>query len=157
VWLDIVSPDPVQFRHEILHGVGNGLEDDDQQDAVRTAIGWIAERLELGTTHAVAGAPDWIALFESPPTNVDEKLVALGEVLVHVADDARLGKRIPFPAGEAPWREHAFLATVEAEDETAAMALLHGAIAAGIALAALLSTLVRAAMSHYADFGHFTH
>jgi nitrite reductase/ring-hydroxylating ferredoxin subunit len=171
VWLDIVPPDPAVRRDEILQGVTKALDDADQQrlvreaarlfrlgadpvDAVRTAIAWIAERLEFGTTHALAGAPDWIGLFDSAQTDADQKLVALGEVLGHIADDARLSRPSPFPSGEAPWREAAFLAAVESEDEAAAMATLRGALAAGIAPGALLPALTTAALSHYADFGH---
>jgi len=171
VWLDIVAPDPDERRREILRGVLKALEDVDQQrlvrevarlmrlgadplDAVRAAVGWVAERLEFGTTHALAGAPDWIDLFDSATTGADEKLVALGEIVGHIADDARLGKPTPFPAGKASWSEPDFLAAIETEDEQAAIAMLRGALAAGIKPAALLPTLATAALSHYADFGH---
>jgi len=171
VWLDIVAPDPAERRGEILLGVVKALEAADQQrlvreaarlmrlgsdplDAVREAIGWVSERLEFGTTHALAGAPDWIGLFDGSATGTDEKLVALGEILGHIADDARLGKPSPFPSGEASWSEADFLAAIETEDEPAAVAMLRGALAAGIKPAALLPTLAVAALSHYADFGH---
>jgi len=171
VWLDIVPPDPAERRREVLRGVLKALEDADQQrlvrevarlmrlgadplDALREAVGWVAERLEFGTTHALAGAPDWIGLFDAATTGEDEKLVALGEILGHIADDARLGKPTPFPSGKAPWSGPDFLAAIETENEPAAVAMLRGALAGGMMPAALLPTLATAALSHYADFGH---
>jgi hypothetical protein len=78
----------------------------------------------------------------------------VGEILGHIADDARAGRRFPLPPGEAPWSETTFLAAIEAEDEATALALLRGALAAGCTIAELQPTLVTAALSHYADFGH---
>ena len=114
----------------------------------------MAARLEFGTTHALAGAPEWVALFDAPQIDADRKLVAIGEVLGHIADDARLGRPTPFPPGERPWNEAAFLAAIESEDEPAAIARLRGALAAGVRPGALLPVLVGSALSHYADFGH---
>ena len=172
VWLDIAPVDPAVRRAEILKGVAAALDDLDQQrmvrevarllrigadplDAVREAVTWVADRLEFGTTHAIAGAPDWIELFDSAGCDDDRKLVALGEVLGHIADDARSSRRTPFPGTDlAAWDEVVFLAAIEHEDERAAMARIRGAIAAGMTPHALLPTLVAAALSHYADFGH---
>ncbi len=171
VLLEIEPPDSAVRRDEILQGVLKALEDADQQrlvrevarllrlgadplDAVREAVAWVGERLEFGTTHALAGAPDWIALFDTQQVDADKKLVAIGEVLGHIADDARTGRPTPFPPGERPWNETAFLAAIESEDEPAAIARLRGALAAGLRPSALLPVLVSSALSHYADFGH---
>ena len=56
--------------------------------------------------------------------------------------------------GERPWHEADFLAAVEAEDEAAAVACLRGAFAAGLHFADLERAFARAALAHYADFGH---
>ncbi|MGH7155444.1 MAG: Rieske (2Fe-2S) protein [Acetobacteraceae bacterium] len=171
VWLDIVSSDPRERRREILQGMSRALEDADQQrlvrevarltrlnadplDAVREAVAWVAERLEFGTTHALAGAPDWIALFDSPVTDADRKLVAIGEIIGHIADDARLSRCSPFPPGSAPWDEVAFVTAVKDEDEASAIGMLRGAVEGGIAPTSLLPALTGAALAHYADFGH---
>ncbi|HEX3349132.1 MAG TPA: Rieske (2Fe-2S) protein [Acetobacteraceae bacterium] len=172
VWLDIEPIDPAVRRREILAGVITALNDLDQErmvrevarlvrldadplDAVRAAVAWVADRLEFGTTHAIAGAPDWIEQFDDPARDADRKLVALGEVLGHIADDARLSRRGPVAVAEAmAWDEAAFLAAIEREDEPGAVAHLRGALAAGVTAKKLLPALVTAALAHYADFGH---
>jgi nitrite reductase/ring-hydroxylating ferredoxin subunit len=171
VWIDVSPPDPAQRREAALAGVVKALEDVDQQrlvretarlvrigadpaEAVALAVKWVAARLEFGTTHAIAGAPDWLRLGEQPGANDVRRVAAVGEVLGHIADDVRGGGSFPLPAGEVPWSEAAFLAAIEAEDERAACALLRGALSAGRSVADLQPALVTAALSHYADFGH---
>ena len=122
VWLDLSPPNPDTRREEILAGVVRGLEDLDQQrlvretarlsrlqadpaDAVRAAITWAAERLEFGTTHAIAGAADWLRLFDRLSSSPEEKLAALGEILGHIADDARGDGHYPYPAAAGSWNE----------------------------------------------------
>jgi len=126
----------------------------DPVDAVRRAVAWVAKRLEFGTTHAIAGAADWLGLYDSPSTAPDEKLAALGEILGHIADDGFGGKRFPYPAGEALWTEAAFLAAIEQEDEAKAVALARGALSAGLTIDDLLPACATSALAHYADFGH---
>ncbi|HZZ35659.1 MAG TPA: Rieske (2Fe-2S) protein, partial [Caulobacteraceae bacterium] len=170
VLVDLTPEDPCARRERVMAGLVQGLRYEDQErivresarlmqlpgdpaDAVRVALDWAADRFEFGTTHAVAGAPDWLGLFDKKSLKADERLAALGEVVGHIADDAR-GARYPLPTGEAPWDAGAFLAAVEGEDEAAAIALIRGALADGLTATDLLPTLARAALSHYADFGH---
>jgi nitrite reductase/ring-hydroxylating ferredoxin subunit len=171
VLVDAALPDPVERRAAILAGFPKALEDRDQQrlvretarlkrlgmdplDAVRSAVTWVAERLEFGTTHALAGAADWLQLTDDPSTAEDEKLVALGEILGHIAEDGHGGKAYPFPKGKAQWTAAAFYAAVEAEDEARALALAKGALRDGLTLDGLLPALAQAALAHYNDFGH---
>lgn len=171
VWLDLSPPDPARRRDEILADIRQSLEERDQQRlvretarlgrlgadpvvAVRHAISWVAERLEFGATHAIAGAADWLRLYDGGAAAPDEKLACLGEILGHIADDGHGGKRFPFPAGEAAWSESAFLEAIESEDEIRAIALVRGALGAGLTAADLLPTLLAAALAHYNDFGH---
>jgi nitrite reductase/ring-hydroxylating ferredoxin subunit len=171
VWLDVTPPDPEPGRQAALAGIVKALEDVDQQrlvretarlvrfqvdpnEAVAVAVGWVAERLEFGTTHAIAGAPDWLRLSEQPGIGAAQRIAAVGEILGHIADDARTPHHFPFPAGEAPWSEAAFLAAIEDEDAPTVFALSRGALAAGHTVADLLPGLVTAALGHYADFGH---
>jgi nitrite reductase/ring-hydroxylating ferredoxin subunit len=171
VWLDLAPPDPVQRHKEIIAGLVRGLDDLDQQrlvretarlirlhadpaDAVRAAILWSAERLEFGMTHAFAGAVDWLRLFDRPTSTEEEKLAALGEILGHIADDARGGGEFVFPTGQTEWNEQHFQDAMEQEDEASAIRLLRGAFAAGLTPDDLLPTLADAALAHYAGFGH---
>ena len=171
VLLEITPPDREAIRTKVLAGLPKALEDVDQQrlvrevarlvqigadpvDAVRRTVAWAAERLEFGTTHAVAGAPGWLELHDRATTGEEEKLAALGEILGHFADDVRGPQRFPFAEGRVDWDETRFLAAVEAEDEPTAIAVLRGGLAAGLSLRDLLPTLVAAALAHYADFGH---
>jgi nitrite reductase/ring-hydroxylating ferredoxin subunit len=132
VFLEVAPPDPARRRDEILRSLARALEDDDQNrllreaarlqslgadpaEAVRHAVRWLAERLEFGMTHALAGAPDWLRLHDGA-TAADERLAALGEILGHIAEDGRGGKTCAFAAGELTWSEAAFLEAIEAED-----------------------------------------
>lgn len=171
IWLELTPPDPALRREEILTGLTQALEDADQQRLVREtarlvrlgadpvlgiarALAFVAERLEFGTTHAIAGAPDWLRLADGEGTAPDERLACLGEILGHVADDGLRGKRFPFPAGQLAWSEAAFLNAIEREDEAQAVALARGALCAKLTIEDLLPALVTAALAHYADFGH---
>jgi nitrite reductase/ring-hydroxylating ferredoxin subunit len=171
VQVDVTEPDPAERRKAILAALPKALADRDQQrlvretarlrrlgtdplDAVRAALAWVAERLEFGTTHAIAGAADWLRLHDDPATEEDEKLAALGESLGHIAEDGHGPEAYPFPNGTMPWTPAAFLAAVEAEDEVRACALTRGALRAGLTLDRLLPALMRAALAHYNDFGH---
>jgi len=171
VLVDLTPPDPAEQRERILAGIARALEDQDQQrlvretarlvrlgidpaEAVAVAVAWAAERLEFGMTHAFAGAPDWLALHDAPQTTPVERLAAIGEILGHVADDARAGRVFAFPAGEAVWDADAFLDAIEQEDEAEAIGRIRGALRSGLAAPELLPILVQAALSHYADFGH---
>ncbi|MFI4973759.1 MAG: Rieske (2Fe-2S) protein [Caulobacterales bacterium] len=171
VWIDLKPEDPAERRARALNGLREALEREDQERIVREAarlmrlpgdparavaeaLTWAAERLEFGTTHAVAGAPDWLALMDRRDLKPVERLAALGEVLGHIADDAHFGGRSPFAPGERPWDEKAFLRAVETEDEAAAVGFIRGALSEGRAARDLLPALATAALSHYADFGH---
>ncbi len=172
VWLGPLPADTAQTQRRALAGVVEALDDADHArllretarlslaagdplDAVRTAIAWLAPRLQYGTTHAIAGAADWIAFADASPTGSAEQLAALGEVLGHIADDGRRERRFPFASGVAgEWEPQAFLAAIEAGDELRALAFVRAALAGGLRMPDLLPTLARAALAHYADFGH---
>jgi nitrite reductase/ring-hydroxylating ferredoxin subunit len=171
VLADLTPEDPTVRQARVLCGIERSLEDGDQERLVResarmttlpggavagvvAAIRWGAPRLEFGTTHAFAAAPDWLALHDTPWTGPDEKLAAIGEVLGHIADDARGAGRHPFPRGQRPWEEGEFLAAIEAEDEDVAARLIRGALGEGLTARRFLAPLGAAALAHYADFGH---
>ncbi|HEY1447463.1 MAG TPA: Rieske (2Fe-2S) protein [Caulobacteraceae bacterium] len=172
VLVDLTPEDPAVRRERALAGIRRALADEDQARLVREAarlmrlgvdagvpvteaVAWASERLEFGTQHGIAGAAEWLAVHDARATNPDRKLATIGEILGHLADDARGGGKLhPFPAGQTPWDPAQFLAAIESEEEAGAMALIRGGLAAGLGAHDFLPTLARAALSHYADFGH---
>jgi nitrite reductase/ring-hydroxylating ferredoxin subunit len=171
VLIETCEPDPAARRAAILKGLAKALENRDQQrilretarlvqigadplDSIRAALAFVADRLEFGTSHAIAGAPDWLALYDDPALTPAEKLAALGEILGHIADDGHGVGPFPFPKGKTAWSASGFLAAVEDENEKAALAMVKGALRDGFTLEALVPTLFEAALAHYNDFGH---
>jgi nitrite reductase/ring-hydroxylating ferredoxin subunit len=53
----------------------------DPLEAVRAAIRWTHDRLEFGTTHAQAAAPDWLALRADLARSEAERLVPVTEIV----------------------------------------------------------------------------
>jgi len=127
----------------------------DPLDAVRAAIGWTHDRFEFGTTHAYAAAADWLALrAEKAGGDPVLGLSLLVEAVGHMAWDSLRHPSFPFPPGQADYDPDTLVAALEAEDEAAACAQIRGALAAGLKFGDLESALARAALAHYADFGH---
>lgn len=167
-----LTPEPADaVRRRALAGLRRALDDEDQDRLVREAarlmrlgvdpaepiteaIAWAAERQEFGAQHAIGAAPDWLSLHDRRSLDPDRKLAAVGEILGHVADDGHGGGAYPFAPGERPWDATAYIDAVEREDEAAAVALVRGGLAAGMAPRDFLDPLARAALRHYADFGH---
>lgn len=171
IWIDIADPPPEEVaamalgslresfrRHEYdrmareisrLQRAGA-----DPLDALRGAFSWTAEHLEFGCTHAQAGAADWLALRDVYAASEAERLVPLVEIVGHLAWDSLREPAFPFPSGQRPYDPAALVAAIEAEDEAAAVALVRGALAAGLAYRDLEEPLAEAALAHYQDFGH---
>jgi nitrite reductase/ring-hydroxylating ferredoxin subunit len=176
VWLDLSDP-PAEARAEAaLVGLREAFERHDRfreyehmarelarymkaggepLEPLRQAVHWAHDRLEFGTSHAVAAAADWLALrawkaTDDPVAN----LAILTEAIGHFAWDCLREPSYPYPEGRAPYRPDALVAAIEAEDETAAVAQIRGALADGLGFADLEAPLAEAALAHYADFGH---
>ncbi len=126
----------------------------DPLDALRAAFAWTADRFEYGCSHAQAGAADWLAIRDGFARTAEEKLVPLVEIVGHLAWDTLREPACPYPAGARPYDAAALVAAIEAEDETAAVQLLRGALDAGLGFADLEEPLAEAALAHYNDFGH---
>jgi hypothetical protein len=126
----------------------------DPLDALRAAFAWTAEHFEYGCSHAQAGAADWLALRDAYAANEAERLVPLVEVVGHLAWDTRHEPAYPYPGQSRPYDPAALVAAIEAEDEAAAVALLRGALDAGLTFRELEGPLAEAALAHYQDFGH---
>lgn len=133
----------------------------DPLEALRKVIAWQHDRFEFGTTHAIAAAPDWLAIRRrildrgtEDPADRAAALVPLVETVGHFAWDALREPRFPFAEGRAAYDADAFVAAVDAEDEDRAVRLLRGGLAEGLTFAELEPAFARAALAHYADFGH---
>ena len=171
VWIEIVDP-PVEERlAKSLEDLKQGFDDHDYERlareiariahleidpalAVKKAIGWSHDRLEFGWTHAYAGAADWLALHDSHAGEPENQLICLMEAIGHIAEDTLRERSYPYAAGIEDWDEEAFCRAVEEEDEARAIRLTRGAVATGDAWGAMERGLARAALAHYADFGH---
>jgi nitrite reductase/ring-hydroxylating ferredoxin subunit len=126
----------------------------DPLEALRAAFAWTADRFEFGATHAQGGAADWLTLRETYAESETERLVPLVEIVGHLAWDSLREPVWPFPEGQRPYNAAALVAAIEGEDEAAAVAVLRGALAAGLGYRDLEEPLAEAALAHYNDFGH---
>ena len=125
----------------------------DARDGFARAIAARNERLENGMTHAHAAAADWLLLAERASTP-ELRLAAMLEPVAHLADDSLGGGNFPYAEGRAEWDPAAFVAAVEAEDETNAVAMVRGALTHGLTYNEMRPAFGEAALEHYADFGH---
>lgn len=170
IFVDLTDPPPEHLCKRALLGLDAALADNDMTRMAREVArleqaGFSAKRalvhafasrgeyLEEGMGHAHAAAADWIALSERAPDDA-QRLSALLEPLAHLAWDSEGSAHFPYPAGKSPWNAKAFVNSVEAEDESAAIALVRGALAEQIPYAHLRPAFAEAALAHYADFGH---
>ena len=127
----------------------------DPHMALTHAIRATADRFEFGASHALPASADWLALSKAVAGDDPAKrLVAVLEGVAHFAWDSRRAPRYPYAAGVADWDAEAFRAAVEAEDEAAALAHVRGALKRGFGWGDIEPAFARAALDHYADFGH---
>lgn len=140
-----------RFAREIARLSGTGA---DPLDAVRRAIAETADRFEYGASHALPATADWLSLRAERPEDAVFGLAALTESVGHFAWDTRRHPRIPYPEGQRTWDADAFVDAIEREDEADAAALVRGAVAAGLDWPDMEPGFARAALAHYADFGH---
>ncbi len=115
---------------------------------------WSYDRFEFGWSHAYAGAADWLLLHDEQAGNHETQLVCLLEIVGHVAEDILRHETYPFSEDKTAYDEDAFVQAIDGEDESAAIAFLRGALDAGMAFTELERGFARAALAHYADFGH---
>jgi nitrite reductase/ring-hydroxylating ferredoxin subunit len=167
---DLAEPPAERQRERALAGLSAAIADDDRtrmareaarlqragfdgRDALAHAIEAVSERLEGGMTHAHAAAADWLALADRAPS-ADLRLAALLEPIGHLAWDTLGAERFPFAESRLDWDADAFVRAMEAEDEFSAQGFVRGALDDGLAYGDLRPALARAALAHYADFGH---
>jgi nitrite reductase/ring-hydroxylating ferredoxin subunit len=170
IFLDLSDPPAEAQRERALKGLEAALLDNDitrmaremarleragfeARDALVHATAFLNDRLENGITHAHGAAANWLALSDSAPTR-ETRFTAILEPVAHLAWDTMGAPRFPYATESAAWDAKAFLAAVECEDESEAIARIRGAIAEGISYSKLQPVLGEAALAHYADFGH---
>jgi nitrite reductase/ring-hydroxylating ferredoxin subunit len=173
IWVEIVDP-PVDVQLEkSLEDLKQGFVDHDYERlaretarivrldvdpmvAVRQAIRWSHDKMEYGWTHAYAGTADWLALYDEHAGAPENQLICLLEAIGHMSDDTLREATYPYEEGVEAWDAEAFVQAVDVEDEVRAIRLTRGALATGDAFGAMEHALARAALAHYADFGHST-
>ena len=119
------------------------------EDTVAWSIARSSEQLEYGMTHAYAAAADWLALLDESRDET-ERLVCALEPVAHVARDTLRRPCFPYSRERTQFDADGLCAAIEAENEALALAML----APDTALDDLERALSRAALAHYADFGH---
>jgi len=122
--------------------------------AVAAAIDWTHDRLEFGMTHAHAATADWLALADTAASTDPMRIAASLECVGHLAWDTLREPPYPYPTERVPYAEDGLVAAIEAEDEARAIGMVRDALARGLDYAALQAPLARAALAHYAGFGH---
>jgi nitrite reductase/ring-hydroxylating ferredoxin subunit len=170
IFVDLADPPAQAQRERALSGLMAAIGDSDHPriarevarleragfDATQALTHAIAGRnanLEYGTTHAHGAAADWLKL-AARATSEDARLAATVEPIAHLAWDTLGAAQFPYTEGTREWNAEAFVAAVEAENEADAAALMRGALAGGVARSEIRAALGRAALAHYADFGH---
>jgi nitrite reductase/ring-hydroxylating ferredoxin subunit len=171
IFVDLSDPPAAAQRERALNGLTAALADNDRarmarevarleragyeaKNALSHAFAVRNAHFEYGMTHAHAAAADWLALAERAPGEA-ERLTALLEPMGHVAWDTQGADTYPYTEEVRDWDAAGFAAAIEGEREADAVALLRGALWEG-AREALWRALGRAALTHYADFGHST-
>ncbi|MEM7426108.1 MAG: Rieske (2Fe-2S) protein [Pseudomonadota bacterium] len=173
IWLDVADPPPEEIQGKALAGLREAFEEHDYERIARElaryeqsggdplvalteALGWAAEGLEFGTSHAQAAAPDWLTLRAGLATDdPSERLIPVVEIIGHLSFDVLMQKG-PFPLNEetAPAYDADTLEqAIEDEDEPRAIAQTRAGLAQGGA-ELLRPVLERASLRHYQNFGH---
>lgn len=173
LWIDVQDAPQAQTRQKALDNIQDSFQryeydriarelvrlkqsGGDYQRAVSDCINRNYDRFEYGMGHAFAAAADWLALateLESQGED-DEALVAVLEIISHVAWDSLRQKSYPFTEDVLPFDRGSLILAIEQEDEKTAIALARGAILEGLTYDELEPALAAAALAHYNDFGH---
>jgi nitrite reductase/ring-hydroxylating ferredoxin subunit len=170
VWLDLSDPPGEVQVARALSGIDEAMFDVDApriareiarlekagasaERALEHAIAASHANLRYGMTHAYAGAEAWFRLRDRR-TDATERLACATEALAHIAYDVRGEPLTDFAKSSAAWDAASFLAAVEAQDESGAVAFLNGALDDGLRFFDVEGVLSCAALEHYADFGH---
>ena len=179
IWIDIKDPPKAQQIERALETIAQAAQHLDYdhiarglarlvkaggslEDAISRTINWASGYFDYGAGHGLAATADWMSLTDELRAGeiagemAEESglIIPTLESIFHLAWDARMGKDIPYATKSAPWNEGEFLNAVDLMDEPKAVELLNGALKNGIGWPGLLPVLSKAALAHYAGFGH---
>lgn len=171
IFLDITDPPKGGLLPKILKNLDEAYDDYDYDriarelaryrkdggdltDVMRHAVLRAHTRFEYGMSHAFAAAADWMTLSDQVADDETRSLITYLEPTAHMAWDTLRRPLYPYTEDEAPWDPAAFLDSIEAIRENQAVALLRGALSAGLVWSDLEPTFAEAALAHYQDFGH---
>jgi nitrite reductase/ring-hydroxylating ferredoxin subunit len=170
IFVDLADPPAEAQRARALKGLVAAVRDNDHprmarevarleragfdaREAIAHALDVRNEFLEFGTTHAHAAAADWLTLADRAPDDA-RRLTAMIEPIAHIAWDTLGAARFPYAKETREWDADTFVSAIESENEAEAIARIRGAVAAQVPASAVQAALGRAALAHYADFGH---
>ena len=168
IFIDLKEDPPGVVRAQARDAIAQALDDYDRprlardcarlmragfapEDALKDAIILTHTRFEDGMTHAHAAAADWLRLADRTEDPALQ-LCAVLEPLGHLAWDSRGASHYPFCAEIRSFEARSFIAAVLEQREAEAIATLRGAPELDAAM--LRPVFARAALAHYADFGH---
>jgi nitrite reductase/ring-hydroxylating ferredoxin subunit len=171
VWVDLAEPSREEQYAAIWKGLQTAVEKRqfgrlcrelvrlenagfELLDALRDVIKWRSEYFEFGMSHAHAAAADWVTLYRESDGDKELRVVCVAEAIDHFAHDTLRHPVYPFATDIRPFDGEALLAAIEAEDEGLSISLVRGALNEGRRWSELETWFVRAALSHYNDFGH---
>lgn len=126
----------------------------DPLDAITATIDWTHDHLPDGMSHAHAAAPDWLRLRARHAETPGEVLMPVLEIVGHLNWDTLREPVKAYPEGHADWDADAYVKAVDDEDEATAIAIVRGALDAGLGWNDEEPAFARAALAHYQDFGH---
>ena len=171
IWVDLSEPPLAVRKREVMANLRDAYDDHDYDrlareigrwhllgadpvDVVAAGIEWSFDRMEFGWTHAFAGAADWLALYDEYHDDVETQLICILEAVGHMSDDLLREPTYPYTVETLEFDAARLRQAIEDEDESCAVALVQGALQAGLGFAELERELVHAALAHYNDFGH---
>ena len=171
VWLDLAEAPAEARQARALENMQEAIEDYDYDRIAREiarlaqagadplvglkhAIRWSHDRFEFGMTHAQAATADWLKLHDTRARSSAKRLVPILESIAHFAWDSLREPAYPYPTEVREFDGRGLAAAIEAEDETAAIAHVRGALRDGLGFTDLEPWLSYAALAHYQGFGH---